>query len=66
MAAIAIGMMFRVIESGPIGNEPMGVSENSATTAVSRPRSTSERTLNFVFIIIPPCYYSYGKGYNTI
>jgi hypothetical protein len=46
-----MGMMLRVIDSGPIGIEPMGVSENRATTAVRRPSSTSERTLNFSFIL---------------
>jgi hypothetical protein len=47
---MAMGMILRVMDNGPIGIEPIGVSEKSATTAVRRPRSTIERILEFAFI----------------
>ena len=47
-AAMAIGMMFSVMTSGPIGIDPMGVSENTTTIAVSKPSNTMDLVLNLV------------------
>ncbi len=40
-AAIATGMMFSVMERGPMGIVPIGVNENTMRMAVRRPIRTS-------------------------
>ncbi len=50
MAAMAMGITFRVMESGPMGMVPMGVKEKRISSAVIRPRIAKARTSNFLFI----------------
>ena len=61
-AAMAIGITLRVITSGPIGIEPIGVNEKIIVRAVINPSITNDFVLTFVFIlnfllvIIPPSW----------
>ena len=50
IAAMAMGMMLSVIESGPMGMVPMGVKEKRISNAVIRPRIARERTSVCFFI----------------